>query len=63
MFRCECCGTGFNPTVASVSETCPRCRAAGIDAKLRFRLFEPDRRAAEARPRRDGAEAEPGRAR
>lgn len=41
MFRCERCGTGFNATVASVSESCPRCRAQGVAARLSFRLFEP----------------------
>jgi hypothetical protein len=40
MFRCENCGTGFNATVASVSETCPRCKANGTEARLTFRLFE-----------------------
>lgn len=40
MFRCENCGTGFNATVASVSENCPRCRANGVEARLSFKLFE-----------------------
>lgn len=40
MYRCERCGTGFNPTVASASEHCPRCQAQGISAPLSFRLFE-----------------------
>jgi hypothetical protein len=42
MFRCENCGTGFNPTVASISETCPRCKAGGVEARLSFRLFEAE---------------------
>jgi predicted nucleic acid-binding Zn-ribbon protein len=41
MFRCERCGTGFNPTVATVAERCPRCRIRGVEARLSFRLFEP----------------------
>lgn len=45
MFRCENCGTGFNATVASVSETCPRCKAGGIEARLTFRLFDPGQQA------------------
>lgn len=45
MFRCENCGTGFNATVASVSETCPRCKAGGTEARLIFRLFETEREA------------------
>ena len=40
MFRCERCGTGFNPTVASAYESCPRCRAHGVTSKLSMRLFE-----------------------
>lgn len=45
MFRCENCGTGFNATVASGLEHCPRCKAGGIEARLSFRLFEAERRA------------------
>jgi hypothetical protein len=41
MFRCDRCGTGFNPTVASAAENCPRCRANGVESPLSFRLFEP----------------------
>jgi predicted nucleic acid-binding Zn-ribbon protein len=40
MYRCERCGTGFNPTVASALESCPRCQAQGVAAPLSFRLFE-----------------------
>ncbi len=42
MYRCERCGTGFNPTVASALENCPRCQAQGVAAPLSFRLFEAD---------------------
>ncbi len=42
MFRCERCGTGFNPTVAAALEGCPRCRTRdGVSAEVSFRLFEP----------------------
>ncbi len=44
MFRCENCGTGFNATVVSVSETCPRCKAGGVEARLSFRLFDSDQK-------------------
>ena len=41
MFRCERCGTGFNPTVAAFTEGCPRCKARdGVTARVSFRLFE-----------------------
>jgi predicted nucleic acid-binding Zn-ribbon protein len=41
MFRCERCGTGFNPTVAAFMEGCPRCKARdGIAARVSFKLFE-----------------------
>jgi hypothetical protein len=48
MYRCERCDTGYNPTVASASEHCPRCQAQGIEAPLSFRLFEPQDRSASA---------------
>jgi hypothetical protein len=42
MFRCERCGTGFNPTVAASLACCPRCRARdGVMATVSFTLFEP----------------------
>jgi hypothetical protein len=42
MFRCERCGTGFNPTVAASLACCPRCRARdGVRAAVSFTLFEP----------------------
>lgn len=40
MYRCERCGTGFNPTIASALENCPRCQGQGVAAPLSFRLFE-----------------------
>lgn len=40
MYRCERCGTGYNPVIAAASEKCPRCQAQGVDASLSFRLFE-----------------------
>ena len=40
MYRCERCGAGFNPVVAANTESCPRCKAAGIDSRLSFKLFE-----------------------
>jgi hypothetical protein len=40
MYRCERCGTGFNPIVASASENCPRCEVQGVTAPLSYRLFE-----------------------
>jgi hypothetical protein len=56
MFRCENCGTGYNATVVSVLETCPRCKAGGTEAKLSFRLFELDRASSE--PPEQTADAE-----
>jgi hypothetical protein len=42
MFRCERCGTGFNPTVAATLACCPRCRARdGVSAVVSFSLFGP----------------------
>lgn len=46
MYRCERCGTGFNPTVASALENCPRCKAQGVAAPLSFRLFEEAKKSA-----------------
>ena len=45
MFRCESCGTGFNPMIVWVSEICPRCKAGGVESRLSYRLFEPDHQA------------------
>ena len=47
MFRCERCGTGFNPTVAASLACCPRCRARdGVRAAVSFTLEAPPRRPA-----------------
>jgi hypothetical protein len=58
MFRCENCGTGFNATVAWASETCPRCKAGGTEAKLSFKLFESDRGAVSTREGLDDGETD-----
>ncbi|MFN8216596.1 MAG: hypothetical protein U0R71_08365 [Solirubrobacterales bacterium] len=50
MFRCGNCGTGFNATVASVSETCPRCKASGVVSPLALEEQEAD-----ANPQADAA--------
>jgi len=42
MFHCERCRSSFNATVAAAAFNCPRCRGRdGIEAPLRFKLFEP----------------------
>jgi len=50
MYRCERCGTGFNPVVAAASEKCPRCQAQGVDAPLSFRLFEASQKSMSPQP-------------
>ena len=53
MFRCERCGTGFNPTVAAFMDGCPRCKARGVAAKVSFKLFDsPAQQVAGAEPQR-----------
>ena len=54
MFRCERCGTGFNPTVAGTLACCPRCRARdGVEAAVSFSLFELPGRRPVKNPRRE----------
>jgi DNA-directed RNA polymerase subunit RPC12/RpoP len=48
VFRCERCGTSYDPMRAAPSEHCPRCLIRDqVNARLSFRMFklpEPTRR-------------------
>ena len=62
MFRCESCRTGFNATIVSVSETCPRCKAMGMESRLVFSPFHAVRKGGRApvrRGAREGGSADP----
>ena len=59
MFRCESCRTGFNATIVSVSETCPRCKAMGMESRLVFSPFHAVREGGCAPVRRGAGKAGP----
>jgi hypothetical protein len=43
MFRCDRCGSSFNPLRVSRTEICPRCRAReGVSAPLTFAPFSAE---------------------
>lgn len=61
MFKCDRCGSSFNPIRVASSHNCPRCRARDrVDAPLTLQLFESeidgDPEAGKA-PRQGGDEA------
>lgn len=40
MFRCERCGSSYNPLHAAVTENCPRCLIRDrVNAPLTFKMF------------------------
>lgn len=40
MFRCERCGSSYNPLHAAVTENCPRCLIRDrVNSPLTFKMF------------------------